>query len=207
MGSLSSRAKQPVPWRPDHARFDSRSIFDDAPIKWLDIKPADADVIRNVGTAATEDVVRSLMFSIHVLGVKEIMPADRIRELFSPLLDTVCLWTDRLWPSQFWGDPQRNIIHSASYSPVNKSVNNLLGTGSRACRIIHRRGSIPTSPPKSLAIPFRGTGIAVDPENKGCVGDGSDRRSEFSLVFSYFKNHVQISTRNTASSEYASKIS
>jgi carbonic anhydrase len=34
---------------------------------------ADADVIRNVGTAATEDVVRSLMFSIHVLGVKEIM--------------------------------------------------------------------------------------------------------------------------------------
>ena len=42
-------------------------------LKWLDIKPADADVIRNVGTAATEDVVRSLMFSIHVLGVKEIM--------------------------------------------------------------------------------------------------------------------------------------
>jgi len=40
---------------------------------WLDIKPADADVIRNVGTAATEDVVRSLMFSIHVLGVREIM--------------------------------------------------------------------------------------------------------------------------------------
>ena len=42
-------------------------------LKWLDIKPADADVIRNVGTAATADVVRSLMFSIHVLGVKEIM--------------------------------------------------------------------------------------------------------------------------------------
>jgi carbonic anhydrase len=42
-------------------------------LEWLDIKPADADVIRNVGTAATEDVVRSLMFSIHVLGVKEIM--------------------------------------------------------------------------------------------------------------------------------------
>jgi carbonic anhydrase len=42
-------------------------------LKWLDIKPADADVIRNVGTAATEDVVRSLMFSIHVLGVREIM--------------------------------------------------------------------------------------------------------------------------------------
>ena len=42
-------------------------------LKWLDIKPADADVIRNVGTAATTDVVRSLMFSIHVLGVKEIM--------------------------------------------------------------------------------------------------------------------------------------
>src|SRR5580692_6029837 len=42
-------------------------------LKWLDIKPADADVIRNVGTAATEDVVRSLMFSIHVLGVREVM--------------------------------------------------------------------------------------------------------------------------------------
>ena len=42
-------------------------------LEWLDIKPADADVIRNVGTAATADVVRSLMFSIHVLGVQEIM--------------------------------------------------------------------------------------------------------------------------------------
>jgi carbonic anhydrase len=42
-------------------------------LEWLDIKSADADVIRNVGTAATEDVVRSLMFSIHVLGVREVM--------------------------------------------------------------------------------------------------------------------------------------
>ena len=42
-------------------------------LHWLDIKPADADIIRNVGSAATEDVVRSLMFSIHVLGVREIM--------------------------------------------------------------------------------------------------------------------------------------
>jgi len=42
-------------------------------LEWLDIKPADADVIRNVGTVASDDVVRSLMFSIHVLGVKEIM--------------------------------------------------------------------------------------------------------------------------------------
>src|SRR5580698_7725761 len=42
-------------------------------LKWLDIKPADADVIRNVGTAVTTDVIRSLMFSIHVLGVQEIM--------------------------------------------------------------------------------------------------------------------------------------
>jgi carbonic anhydrase len=42
-------------------------------LQWLEIKPADADVIRNVGTAATTDVVRSLMFSIHVLGVREIM--------------------------------------------------------------------------------------------------------------------------------------
>jgi carbonic anhydrase len=42
-------------------------------LRWLDIKPADADVIRNVGTAVTEDVVRSLMFSIHVLGVREVM--------------------------------------------------------------------------------------------------------------------------------------
>ncbi len=42
-------------------------------LEWLDIEPADADVIRNVGTAATEDVVRSLMFSIHVLGVREVM--------------------------------------------------------------------------------------------------------------------------------------
>jgi carbonic anhydrase len=39
----------------------------------LDIKPAEADFIRNVGTVVTDDVVRSLMFSIHVLGVKEIM--------------------------------------------------------------------------------------------------------------------------------------
>ncbi len=39
----------------------------------LDIKPADADFIRNVGTVVGEDVVRSLMFSIHVLGVKEVM--------------------------------------------------------------------------------------------------------------------------------------
>ena len=39
----------------------------------FDIKPADADLIRNVGTAVTDDVVRSLMFSINVLGVKEIM--------------------------------------------------------------------------------------------------------------------------------------
>jgi len=31
-------------------------------LEWLDIKPAGADVIRKVGTAATEDVVRSLMF-------------------------------------------------------------------------------------------------------------------------------------------------
>jgi carbonic anhydrase len=37
------------------------------------LKDADADVIRNVGTVVTDDVVRSLMFSIHVLGVKEIM--------------------------------------------------------------------------------------------------------------------------------------
>jgi carbonic anhydrase len=42
-------------------------------LEWLDIKPADADVIRNVGTAATDDVVRSLMFSIHVLSVREVM--------------------------------------------------------------------------------------------------------------------------------------
>jgi carbonic anhydrase len=42
-------------------------------LQWLDIKPTEADVIRNVGTAATIDVVRSLMFSIHVLGVKEVM--------------------------------------------------------------------------------------------------------------------------------------
>jgi carbonic anhydrase len=42
-------------------------------LEWFDIKRADADVIRNVGTAATEDVVRSLMFSIHVLGVREVM--------------------------------------------------------------------------------------------------------------------------------------
>ena len=42
-------------------------------LDWLDVKPADADLIRNVGTAATEDVVRSLMFSIHVLGVQEVM--------------------------------------------------------------------------------------------------------------------------------------
>src|SRR5580698_7857216 len=42
-------------------------------LQWLGIKPADADVIRNVGTAATDDVVRSLMFSIHVLGVRELM--------------------------------------------------------------------------------------------------------------------------------------
>lgn len=42
-------------------------------LEWLNIKPVDADVIRNVGTAATADVVRSLMFSIHVLGVPEIM--------------------------------------------------------------------------------------------------------------------------------------
>jgi carbonic anhydrase len=42
-------------------------------LEWLGIKPADADVIRNVGTAVTIDVVRSLMFSIHVLGVREVM--------------------------------------------------------------------------------------------------------------------------------------
>ena len=42
-------------------------------LEWFDIKPADADVIRNVGTAATDDVVRSLMFSIHVLKVRELM--------------------------------------------------------------------------------------------------------------------------------------
>jgi len=42
-------------------------------LEWLDIKPADADVIRYVGTAVTLDVVRSLMFLIHVLGVREIM--------------------------------------------------------------------------------------------------------------------------------------
>jgi carbonic anhydrase len=42
-------------------------------LDWLDIKPSDADVIRNVGTAVTDDVVRSLMFSIHVLGVREVM--------------------------------------------------------------------------------------------------------------------------------------
>jgi carbonic anhydrase len=40
-------------------------------LQWLGIKPADADVIRNVGTVANNDVVRSLMFSIHVLGVRE----------------------------------------------------------------------------------------------------------------------------------------
>src|ERR1700749_5072329 len=53
-------------------------------LEWLDIKPADADVIRNVGTAATEDVVRSLMFSIHVLGVREglIIGGNRLGEGF-----------------------------------------------------------------------------------------------------------------------------
>jgi carbonic anhydrase len=55
-------------------------------LQWLDIKPADADLIRNVGTAATEDVVRSLMFSIHVLGVREVMVVGHTgcgMELFS----------------------------------------------------------------------------------------------------------------------------
>src|SRR6201996_9209722 len=55
-------------------------------LEWLDIKPAEADVIRNVGTAATEDVVRSLMFSIHVLGVRELMIVEHTgcgMELFS----------------------------------------------------------------------------------------------------------------------------
>src|SRR4051794_6142836 len=42
-------------------------------LQWLGIKAADADVIRNVGTVVTDDVVRSLMFSIHVLGVREVM--------------------------------------------------------------------------------------------------------------------------------------
>jgi carbonic anhydrase len=39
----------------------------------FDLEAADADVIRNVGTVVTGDVVRPLMFSIRVLGVKEIM--------------------------------------------------------------------------------------------------------------------------------------
>jgi carbonic anhydrase len=42
-------------------------------LEWLGLKPAEADVIRNVGTVASTDVVRSLMFSIHVLNVPEIM--------------------------------------------------------------------------------------------------------------------------------------
>src|SRR6202142_1397826 len=42
-------------------------------LQWLGIKPADADVIRNVGTVVTDDVVRSLMFSIPGPGGKEIM--------------------------------------------------------------------------------------------------------------------------------------
>jgi carbonic anhydrase len=68
----------------------------------LDIKPADADVIRNVGTAATEDVVRSLMFSIHVLGVREVMVVGHTgcgmtmftEEEFEKHLHTQCgVWT------------------------------------------------------------------------------------------------------------------
>ena len=40
---------------------------------------------------------------VQILALKQgkTVPADRIRELFSPLSDTVCLSTDRLWSSRF----------------------------------------------------------------------------------------------------------
>ena len=40
-------------------------------LEWFDIKPADADVIRNVGTAATVDVVRSLCFQFTFWGARD----------------------------------------------------------------------------------------------------------------------------------------
>ncbi len=67
-------------------------------LEWLDINPADADVIRNVGTVANVDAVRSLMFSIHVLGVREVMVIGHTgcgmemfsEEQFEELIHTKC---------------------------------------------------------------------------------------------------------------------
>jgi hypothetical protein len=76
-----------------------------------------------VSQKKSDEAVLIQQIQLLALNRGKTVPADRIRELLPQLLDTVCLWTDRLWPSQFWGDPQRNIIHLASHSPVNKSVN------------------------------------------------------------------------------------
>ena len=85
-------------------------------LKWLDIKPADADVIRSFGTVATEDVVRSLMFSIHVLGVQEVMVIGHTgcgmerfsEEEFENHLHTQCgVWTVAPDKFHFYTDVNR----------------------------------------------------------------------------------------------------
>ena len=43
-------------------------------------QPVNTNVIRNVGTGGGDDVVRSLMFSIHVLGVREVIIIGRTAE-------------------------------------------------------------------------------------------------------------------------------
>jgi hypothetical protein len=56
----------------------------------------------------------------------------------------------------------------------------MLATRPVTHRMFRHKGSTPTSPSQSLAIPFRAAGSAVCLENNGYVGDGSeDWRSEF----------------------------
>jgi carbonic anhydrase len=104
-------------------------------LRWLDIKPADADVIRNVGTAATEDVVRSLMFSIHVLGVREVVLIGHTgcgMELFSEEdfdkhLHTQCgVWAVAPDKFHFYTDvnwaTQRQVLKLRSHSWIPSDV-------------------------------------------------------------------------------------
>jgi carbonic anhydrase len=98
-------------------------------LEWLEIKPADADVIRNVGTAATVDVVRSLMFSIHVLGVREVMVIGHTgcgmemfsEEEFENHLHTQCgVWA--VAPDKFHFYTQRQVLKLRSHPWIPSGV-------------------------------------------------------------------------------------
>jgi carbonic anhydrase len=66
LGDLSSHPKRQVALL---ACMDTRIMFEHC----LGLKPGDAHIIRNAGGIATEDAIRSLIISHHLLGTEEFM--------------------------------------------------------------------------------------------------------------------------------------